>query len=63
MNGSPEDARRATRVVLGAFVFLTVFFRGVFPPFSNPNEFSHFQTVVAMAEWRTFAIDRVIVMA
>lgn len=60
MSNSPDAARRARVSVLLAFGFLTVFFTGVFPPFSNPNEFSHFQTVVAMKEWKTFSIDQAI---
>ena len=40
--------------------FLTVYFTGVFPPWANPNELSRFQTVVAMAEWKTFSIDEAV---
>ncbi len=51
-------ARRVSAAVLFAFVFLSLYFAGVFPPYGNPNELSRLQAVVAMAEWRTFAIDR-----
>ena len=47
-------------VVLLAFAFLTLYFTGVFPPFANPNELSRLQAVVAMAEWKTFSIDRAV---
>ena len=56
--------RWAARVVLGAFLVVTIFFVNLFPPrrggsFSqSPNEFSRFDLVVSMAERRTFAIDR-----
>jgi hypothetical protein len=58
--GIEPDARRALRAILAAFVFTTIYFTGVFPPDSNTNELSRFQTVAAMAEWKTFAIDRAI---
>jgi hypothetical protein len=51
---------RATTWVLLAFAFQAVYFTGLFPPFWNPNELSRFQTVVAMAEWRTLSIDRAV---
>jgi hypothetical protein len=54
------DTRRAQRSILAAFGLLAVFFSGVFPPFSNPNELSRFETVVAAVEHGTFAIDAVI---
>ncbi len=54
--------RRAAATVLAAFGFLCVYFTGVFPPWSNPNELSRFQTVVAMAEWRTFSIDEAVAL-
>lgn len=56
----PGPSRRATLFVLAAFAFLCVYFTGVFPPWSNPNELSRFQTVVAMAEWKTFSIDEAV---
>lgn len=52
--------RRATAAVLGVFGFLCIYFTGVFPPWANPNELSRFQTVVAMAEWRTFSIEQAV---
>ncbi|MEX1246538.1 MAG: hypothetical protein WEB59_16250 [Thermoanaerobaculia bacterium] len=52
-----DAGRRATRLVLFVFGFLAAYFTGLFPPFFNPNELSRFQAVVAMAEWKTFAID------
>jgi hypothetical protein len=60
MTADPRLARRATAVVLGTFAFLCVYFTGVFPPWANPNELSRFQTVVAMAEWKTFSIDEAV---
>ena len=54
------DVRRAQQSILVAFGFLAVYFTGVFSPWSNPNELSRFQTVVAMAQWRTFSIDRAV---
>lgn len=59
----PRDtARRATLLVLATFGFLTVYFTGTFPPWANPNELSRFQTVVSMAEWKTFSIDRAVAL-
>ena len=55
-----RSARRATGLVLLAFGFLAVYFTGLFPPFMNPNELSRFQTVVSMAESKTFSIDEAI---
>ena len=55
-----RSARRATGLVLLAFGILAVYFTGLFPPFSNPNELSRLQTVVSMAEWKTFSIDEAI---
>lgn len=52
--------RRAVLAVVGAFGFLAIYFTGAFPPGANSNELSRFEMVVAMAEWRTFAIDRAI---
>jgi len=57
MTADAAALRRATGAVLFAFAFLCVYFTGVFPPWSNPNELSRFQTVVSMAEWKTFSID------
>ena len=60
--GTADD--RASRVVLGAFLLVTVFFVNLFPPrgggeFSqSPNEFSRFDLVVSMADRGTFAIDQ-----
>ncbi len=60
IDAQEASARRATAAVLFAFVFQCVYFTGVFPPFSNPNELSRFETVVAAVEQHTFAIDDVI---
>lgn len=57
--GSP---RPAIRMALGAFIFLTIYFTGTFPPRANPNDLSRFEAVVAMGEWRTFSIDRAIAL-
>ena len=48
---------RARASVVGAFAVLCAYFTGFFPPFSNPNELSRLQTVVAFVESGTFAID------
>ncbi len=56
-----RSARRATGLVVLTFGFLAVYFTGLFPPFSNPNELSRLQTVVSMAEWKTFSIDQAVV--
>ncbi len=53
-----DSARRALLFVVAGFSLVTIFFTGVFPPFRNPNELSRFQAVIAMAEYKTFAIDR-----
>jgi hypothetical protein len=55
--GTPERAKRSAGIAIAAFVFLCLYFTGVFPPWANPNELSRFQAVFAMAEDRTFAID------
>lgn len=44
--------------MIAAFALCCAWFTGFFPPFSNPNELSRFQTVVAFVESGTFAIDR-----
>jgi hypothetical protein len=64
-SSAPGDAGRrqaqtATGVVLAVFGFLAVYFTGLFPPFFNPNELSRLQTVVAMGEWESFAIDEAV---
>jgi hypothetical protein len=48
---------RASALVVGAFLLFCAYFSGFFPPFSNPNELSRFQTVVAFVETGSFAID------
>jgi hypothetical protein len=48
---------RARASVVGAFGLLCAYFTGFFPPFSNPNELSRLQTVVAFVETGSFAID------
>ena len=55
-----ERARTARTWTLAAFAALSVLFSGTFPPFSNPNELSRFEAVVAAADHGTFAIDSVI---
>ena len=57
MTTAAPPGPRAARVAILVFSVLCVYFTGVFPPFANPNELSRFQTVVAMADDRTFAID------
>jgi len=57
---SRGSERRAGLLVLAAFGFLTVFFTGLFPPFSNPNELSRLETVFAVVENGTFQIDQAI---
>ena len=58
--GDDRSSRRASLLVVGVFALLTVYFRGVFTPWANPNELSRFQAVISMAEWNTFSIDRAI---
>jgi len=58
--GDVRWSRRASLLVVGVFAFLTVYFRGVFTPWANPNELSRFEAVISMAEWNTFSIDRAI---
>ena len=53
---------RAVAAVLGVFTLLCLYFTGVFPPWANPNELSRFETVVAMAEWKTFSIDQAVTL-
>jgi hypothetical protein len=53
----PSAARLACAAVVGAFAFFCAWFTGFYPPFSNPNELSRFQTVVAFVETGSFAID------
>jgi hypothetical protein len=57
---SRESERRAGFLVLAAFGLLTVFFTGLFPPFSNPNELSRLEMVFAVVENGTFQIDQAI---
>ena len=49
--------RRAGAAVVSAFAALTVLFTGQFPPFTNPNELSRFDTIYAVVENGTFRID------
>ena len=42
---------------MAGFALLSIYFTGLFPPFSNPNELSRFEAVFAMAEQETFRID------
>ena len=57
-----DASRRATLLVLGVFAFLTIYFRGVFALWANPNELSRYEAVIAMAEWNTLSIDRAIAL-
>jgi len=57
---SRQSERRTGFLVLGVFGFLTILFTGLFPPFSNPNELSHLETVYAAVENGTFRIDQAI---
>jgi len=52
--------RLAIAAVVAAFVLSCVYFSGVFPPFSNPNDLSRFQVVVAFVETGSFSIDSVL---
>ena len=52
-----DPGRLAGRAVLAAFAFSTVFFSGLFAPFSNPNELSRIESVYAAAELSTLSID------
>ncbi len=56
----PSEQRRAGLAVLVSFGAFSVFFTGLFPPFSNPNELSRLQTVFAFVETGTFRIDQAI---
>jgi hypothetical protein len=49
--------RLASRAVVAAFAFTTLFFSGTFPPFSNPNELSRIEAVYAAGELSTLRID------
>ncbi len=60
IDAQTRDATRAATAVLFAFAFSAVFFSGLFPPFSNPNELSRLEAVVAAVDHGTFAIDEVI---
>jgi hypothetical protein len=57
----PPEVRPGVRRALGAIVIafglFLIYFSGVFPPFSNPNELSRLQAVVAMGDHGTFSID------
>jgi hypothetical protein len=56
-SASASAARSACAAVVAAFAFSCAWFTGFFPPFSNPNELSRFETVVAFVETGSFAID------
>jgi hypothetical protein len=61
MSAEGDRARRAAmRWTLGGFAALAVLFTGLFPPFTNPNELSRFEAVVAAVDFGTFAIDPVL---
>ncbi|MGH9367678.1 MAG: hypothetical protein ACRD3M_08395, partial [Thermoanaerobaculia bacterium] len=51
------DSKLASRAVVAAFALTAVYFTGLFPPFSNPNELSRLETVYAAVELSTFRID------
>jgi hypothetical protein len=50
-------ARTSCALVVAAFAFTCAWFTGFYPPFSNPNELSRFEAVVAFVETGSFAID------
>jgi hypothetical protein len=57
---SPEfrpGVRRALGAIVLAFGLFLIYFSGVFPPFSNPNELSRLQAVVAIGDYGKFSID------
>lgn len=55
---APRDPeRRACVGVVAAFAVLTLYFTGLFPPFSNPNELSRLEMVFAFVEQGTWRID------
>jgi len=60
--GPAEAGRRASAAVVLAFAVVSAWFTGVFPPWANPNEVSRFESVVAMAEFRTLSIDRAVAL-
>lgn len=61
MSADGGRAFRAARAwTLAAFASLAVLFSGTFPPFSNPNELSRYEAVVAAADYGTLAIDPVL---
>lgn len=51
------SSRLSSRAVVAAFALTTLYFTGLYPPFSNPNELSRLQTVYAAVELSTFRID------
>jgi hypothetical protein len=57
LRAGPALARSACALVVGTFAFFCAWFTGFYPPFSNPNELSRFETVVAFVETGSFAID------
>ncbi|HEX4440209.1 MAG TPA: hypothetical protein VH854_09070 [Thermoanaerobaculia bacterium] len=60
--GPAEAGRRASAAVILAFAVVSLWFTGAFPPWANPNEVSRFETVVAMAEFKTLSIDRAVAL-
>ena len=47
---SPLDARRACNVILACFVFVLVYFVGIYPGAADANQRSHYQLLRALAE-------------
>jgi hypothetical protein len=52
-----QEPRLHQAIPLLAFAFLSIYFTGVFPPSTNPNELSRIEMFVAAVDHRTFAID------
>jgi hypothetical protein len=53
------NSSRAGEVVVGVFAGLCLYFSGQFPPSANANEVSRYETVYALVEKGTFAIEEV----
>jgi hypothetical protein len=51
------NSKLASRTVVAAFAFTAVYFTGLFPPFSNPNELSRLESVYAAVELSTLRIE------
>ncbi len=60
LDAQNRDATRAATAVLFAFALCCLAYSGLFPPFSNPNELSRWEAVVAVVDHGELAIDAVI---